>query len=129
MRTTSITLSVLVLLLASATGAWAQESRVVQPEELRAAVTERANEVEAEREQLRAILERADVQEVADRQGIDLERIRNGVGTLSASQLQQVMPLVRTIAGDHVGGQVLNISAATLIVVLLLVILLVIVAS
>jgi hypothetical protein len=127
MRGIRITAWALVMLVIGATGAWAQETRIVQPDELRAAVSERADGVEQERDRLRALLERPDVQEVAQQHGIDLERIRAGVGTLTADQLQQVSPMVGAIMGDQVGGQGITITATTLIIILLLVIVILIV--
>jgi predicted phosphoribosyltransferase len=117
-----------VLLLVGGAEVSAQQTRILGADELDAAVVERAGAVEQERAQLGALLQRGDVAEVAERNGIDIERVRHAAATLSAEDLRRVLPLAQGIAADLAGGQTITITT-TAIIIILLIVLLIIVAS
>lgn len=115
-----------VMLLACAAPVWAQDARVTGADELNAAVVERAGEREQQRARLLDVLDRAEVREVAEERGFDMERVRAAAMALSDQDLGAVAPLVESLAGELVGGQTLTITATTLIIILLLVILIIV---
>jgi hypothetical protein len=98
------------------------------PAELDAAVVERADGIEQQRSDLRALLQRPEVRAVAGANGFDLKQIDDGVGALSGPQLQLVAPYAQSAAHALAGGQTLVIGATTLIIILLLIILIVLIA-
>src|SRR5688500_11371005 len=89
-----------LLLVGSAEGSAQQQSRIVGPAELNAAVVRRADAVEQERAQLRALLARPEVRDVARAHGLDLEKAQGTVGTLGTAELQQISPLVQGITAQ-----------------------------
>jgi hypothetical protein len=120
-----IVTGVLALLLVGVLEAPAQQ--VTGSAELDAAVVTRAEAVEQQREELRSLLQRPEVREVAEKHNVDLERVEGGLGTLSAADLDRLAPVVQSVTGDLAGGQVLTITTTTIILILLLVILLVLI--
>lgn len=126
MRTIRIIMCVLVLMLSSAAQLLAQQARVVGSDELNAAVLDHAAAAERERARLSSLLERPDVADIAERHGLDIDRVRDAAATLSAEDLKRLAPLTQGITGELVGGQTLVISATTLIIILLLVILIIV---
>lgn len=112
-----------LLLVGSAEGSAQQQSRIAGPDELNAAVVDRADAVEQERARLRALLARPEVRDVARAHGLDLEKAQGAVGTLSTAELQQISPLVQGVTAQIGGGGVITITTTTLIIILLLIIL------
>jgi pyruvate/2-oxoglutarate dehydrogenase complex dihydrolipoamide acyltransferase (E2) component len=128
MRSTRVVTWVFALLLAASAPAWAQQSRIVSPEELNAAVVNRADAVAQDRARLRALLARPEVRDVARAHGLDIERAQGAVGTLGTAELQQISPLVQGVNAHVGGGGVISMSTTTLILILLIIILIVVIA-
>jgi hypothetical protein len=120
MRTTRF-LACLVFLLIVATGT-AQAQQVVGEADLNAAVVDRADAAELDRQELRALLQRDDVRRLVSERGIDLDRLEDAIGTLGGADLERIAPLVQQVNGELVGGQAITLTATTIIVVLLLII-------
>jgi hypothetical protein len=116
-----------VLIFVSAAGADAQQSRIAAEQDLNAAVVERGAVADQDRQQLRELLQRPEVRSVAERQGIDPDRLADAAGTLSESELERIAPLMQGINGDLAGGQTITFTTTALILVLLIVILLILV--
>jgi hypothetical protein len=129
MQSIRIVPGVFALLLASSADALAQQqSRIADRDELNAAVVSRADAVEQERAQLRGLLVRPEVRHVARTHGLDLERAQGAVGTLGATELRQLSPLVQGITAQIGSGGAITITTTTLIIVLLIIILIVVLA-
>jgi hypothetical protein len=123
------TLTGVFALLAGSAQAWAQQhSRIAGPDELNAAVVSRADAVEQERAQLRALLARPEVRNVARAHGLDLTKAQGAVGTLGAAELQQISPLVQGVTAQIGGGGAITITTTTLIIILLIIILIAVIA-
>lgn len=126
MRTVHGVSCVAALLLLSAVPAWGQQARITNQDELNAAVVERADARERERAQLKELLQRPEVRDVAQQRGLDLGRVQAAAGALDANDLRVVNPLVQSITAELAGGQVISINATTLIIILLIVILIIV---
>jgi hypothetical protein len=122
MRATHVLSLTCMLLSAGASGAAAQQS------ELNAAVMAKTAEVEQQRTEVRQLLARPEVARVAATAGLDLERAQGAAGTLSATEVQRIAPMARTVNAHIAAGQVLTITTTTIIIVLLLLILIVLIA-
>lgn len=100
----------------------AQGQQVVGGADLNAAVVDRADEVERDREQLRSLLQRDEVRSLGSERGVDMDRLDDAIGALSGADLDRLAPLVQQINGELVGGQAIRLSATTIIIILLLII-------
>jgi hypothetical protein len=118
-----------LLLLTGSAEAWAQQqSRIAAPDELNAAVVNRADAVEQQRAALRALLARPEVGDVARAHGLDLGKAQGAVGTLGTAELQQISPLVQGVNAHIGGGGAITITTTTLIIILLIIILIAVIA-
>jgi hypothetical protein len=82
---------------------------------------------EANRQAVRDVLDRREVQDVAAGAGLDLERARQAVATLDGAELQEIADHARRVDASLAGGaSTLVISTTTIIIILLVVILLVV---
>lgn len=127
----------LLLLVAAAAPLGAQEARdardasnghAVAPEAVRDAVAEKADAAEADREAVRAVLERPEVEDVARAHGIDLTRARDGVATLEGEELSLVAERARQLDEALAGGADTVVISTTTIIIALLVLIIIIVA-
>ncbi len=97
------------------------------PAALDALMAERVRTDDVNRQVVRDVLERAEVRDAATRAGLDLERARDAVGTLTSDQLQEIADHARRVDATLAGGaSTLVISTTTIIIILLVVILLVV---
>ena len=82
---------------------------------------------DANRQIVREVLDRSEVREVAKKAGLDLERAKQSVSTLSGAELQEVAAHARRVdAGLSGGASTLVISTTTIIIILLVVILIIV---
>lgn len=117
----------LVLLMALSPSAFAQEPHAVDPALLATTVHQHVAKQEADRAAIRQALSRPQVQEVATRMGVDLDRVRAAVGTLGGSDLQNVAAAARQVDHAMVGGaSTVTISTTTIIIALLALILIIV---
>jgi len=123
----SLFVAVLVVCLAFAAPAFAQQRHVVDPAILSQAVGQHAAVQDAQRAAIRQALARPEVQDVARQFGVDLDRVNASVATLSSAELARAAAAAgqvnETLAG---GASNVVISTTTLIIVLLVVILIVV---
>lgn len=117
----------LVLVMMSAT-TFAQQAHVVDRAELAAAVVEHAASQDRDRAAIKEALARAEVQQVAARTGIDVERLVAAVGTMDGAGLQRAATTARQVNDTLVGGQSSITFSTTTIIIALLVLILLIVA-
>ena len=94
------------------------------------ALAERATSADADRQVIRNVLSRAEVKDVADRMGVDIERLQAGVGVLDAEQLAQVAAQARQVDQNLAGGATtVVITTTTIIIALLIIIIIVLLAD
>lgn len=104
----------------------ASDASVTSPASLDALVAGQVRADEANRQAVRDVLDRQQVRAVAGRAGLDLQRARHAVGTLSGAELQEIADHARRVDAKLAGGaSVIVISTTTIIIVLLLVLLIV----
>lgn len=122
-RSLAIFLSVLVLApVASA------QDHVIGKSALDQAVQQRTGQEQADREAIRALLQRAEVRNVANKAGLSLEKAQAAVSTLEGQELQQAASQARQVQDNLAGGASTIVISTTTIIIVLLVLLLVAVA-
>ena len=120
-----VAMLLLPILLVSTTAFAGQQSRVVDGAALRQALAAHAGAEQDQREAVRRVLGRDDVQQIADRMGLDLAQASAAVGTLSGADLTAAAERAGAIEASLVGGQNrIVISVTTLLLILIIVILL-----
>jgi len=116
----------LAVMLMAPTGAWAQQSHVINKSALEQAVQQRVSQDQADREALRTFLQNPMVQGVAAKAGLPLERANTAVSALEGHDLRYAASQARTVNQDLAGGATVVITTTTIIIILLVVILLVV---
>lgn len=91
-------------------------------------VAEKADAAASEREAIRAVLDRPEVEDVARSRGIDLARARDGVATLEGEELSLVAERARQLEEGLVGGDDTIVISTTTIIIALLVLIIILVA-
>jgi hypothetical protein len=110
-----------VLMCAPAT--WAQQTHVIDKSALAQAVQERVNQDQADREAIRSFLQNPQVQSVAAKAGLSVERAEAAVSTLQGNQLREVAGQARAVNQNLAGGATVVITTTTIIIILLVIIL------
>lgn len=119
---------VLVVVTAMSSNALAQQRHAVDPAELAAAVNQHVANQDADRAVIREALGRAEVRQVAQRAGINLDRLTSAVDTMSANDLQLAADAARNVNQTLVGGATTLVISTTTIIIALLLLILIIVA-
>lgn len=120
-----VALLLLPVLLVSSP-ALAQQARVVDTAAMSQALAGKVESESAQREQVRRVLGRADVRDMAARMGLSVEQADSAVATLSGPELDALAQHVGAVeAGALAGGaNTIVISVTTLLLLLIIVILL-----
>jgi len=106
---------------------FAQNSHVVDRAELAAAVAEHAASQDASRTAIREALAQPEVRAVAERTGLDLDRLKAAVATMDGADLERTATTARHVNNALAGGQsTITFSTTTIIIALLVVILLIV---
>jgi hypothetical protein len=106
--------------------AMAQQRHVVNPADMRLAISQQLQAQQQTRDSLRAVLRNSKVSEVAARLGLNVARAEGAVATLTAAELDQLAGPVRDLNANLAGGaSTVVISTTTLILVAIIVILLI----
>jgi hypothetical protein len=127
----SILTCVLVLAgapVALAQGPAATPQTAASPAALDALLAERVRVDESNRQVVRDVLDRSQVREVAAHAGLDLERARHAVGTLTGAELQEIADHARHVDASLAGGASTLVISTTAIIIILLVVILLVVA-
>ena len=95
---------------------------------LDALMAEQVRADDANRQIVRDVLDRSEVREVASKAGLDLERAKQSVSTLSGAELQDVAAHARRVDAGLSGGASTVVISTTTIIIILLVVILIIVA-
>ena len=117
----------LVGLLMASSSALAGQQHVVTPDQMAATVADGAAKQDTNRAIVREALDRAEVQAVASKLGLDLARATAAVDTLSGTDLEKAANAAQQVNEQLMGGaSTVVISTTTIVIILLLVIILVI---
>ena len=125
MRTMSSLIAIsLALVLGLSTSVAASERHVVSPADLAKAVTQHSASQDADRAAIHDALSSPQVRAVAERAGLDIDRVVASVDTLSPTELAKAAESARDVNNALVGGaSTITISTTTIIIILLIVIL------
>jgi len=103
--------------------AFAQQRHIVNPADLRQALTAQAQAQKQTRDTLRGVLKDSQVRVVAARLGLDVARADRAVDTLTAAELERLAGPVRDVDMQLAGGAntiVLSTTAILLIVIIVI---------
>jgi len=135
MRTVrSIVAAPLVLILTLSAPVFAQDRHVVSPSTLSQTLAAYVAQQDAERAEIHAALNRPEVRQMAEKSGIDLDRVNASVDTLSGNSLTEVAAAAQRVNHSElvnqslVGGASTIVISTTTIIIALLVIILIVVA-
>lgn len=128
MRIVRHSLAVCLAALFMAPVASAQD-HVIGTSTLDRAVQQRVATEQADREAIRAVLQRADVRQVAARAGLSVEKAEAAASTLQGSDLQQAASQARQVQNHLAGGASTIVISTTTIIIVLLIVILIAVAS
>ena len=116
-------LGIVLAVMLAAPSAWAQQTHVIDKSALDQAVQQRVSQDQADREAIRSFLQNPQVQSVAGKAGLSVERAEAAVSTLQGDQLREVASQARAVSQDLAGGATVVITTTTIIIILLVVIL------
>jgi hypothetical protein len=123
----SLAVSLAVLLAVPAAQA---QTHVIGKSALDSAVQQRVSQEQADRDAIRALLQRAEVREIAAQAGLSLAKAEAAVATLTGDDLRELASQARQVQNDLAGGaSTVVISTTTIIIVLLIIILIVALAD
>lgn len=106
------------------------QTHVIGKSALDGAVQQRVTQDQADRDAIRALLQRAEVRDLAARAGLSLASAEAAVATLQGDELRDLASQARQVQNELAGGaSTVVISTTTIIIVLLLVILIVAIAD
>jgi hypothetical protein len=116
-----------VAMMMGSSVAFADQQHLVPLSQLATTVADSAAKQDTDRATIRQTLERPEVQAVASKLGLDLDRATAAVDTLSGSDLEKAANAAQRVNDQLVGGASnVVISTTTLIIILLLVIILIV---
>lgn len=120
-RTLSLTLFAALLLfgLMSGTGLAAQPAtHVVSDLEIQSQIDTQTHSEAADRQAIRDLLARPEVQSIAGAAGLDLQRANAAVGVLSGAELQRLAQQSRQANTAIIGGDTMVISWTMVIIII-----------
>jgi hypothetical protein len=118
----------LVIVLALSSAAAAEDRHAVDPARLTQILAAQVAKQDADRAAIHAALNRPAVRDVAQKSGIDLDRLNASVDTLSGGSLAQVAAAAERVNQTLIGGESKVVISSTTIIIALLVAILIIVA-
>jgi hypothetical protein len=118
----------LVFVLGLTGPALAQDRHVVGQSTLAQTVAAQVAKQDADRAAIHEALNLPEVREVAEKSGLDLDRINASVDTLSGSSLAEVAAAAHRVNETLVGGASTIVISTTTIIIALLIVILIIVA-
>lgn len=121
----SIAICLSILVLAPVVSA---QDNVIGKSALDQAVQQRIGQEQADREAIRALLQRAEVREVANKAGLSLEKAQAAVSMLQGQDLNRAASQALQVQDNLAGGASTIVISTTTIIIVLLVLLLVAVA-
>jgi CHASE3 domain sensor protein len=106
--------------------AFADERHAVTPSALADTIASKLQQQDADRAVVRQAVDQPAVRDVASKLGIDMDRTREAVETLSGDDLRNAAQTATQINEALVGGQTMTFSVTTIIIILLVVILIIV---
>ena len=119
----------LALLIVVPVSPVAAQTHSVDRSALAAAVSAHVAKQDADRATIKSVLTSPQVRDVAEKTGVDVDRLAASVETLSGDGLAQAAAAASRVNDSLVGGDNIVISTTTLIIVLLVVLLIVVAAK
>jgi hypothetical protein len=122
-----LTCSLLAVLMVAPSSAFADGQHVVDQGTIAATIAQHVADQDANRAAIHEALARPEVQEMAGRVGLDINRATAVVDTMTGADLERAAAAARQVNQQLVGGaSTVVISTTTIIIALLLVILLIV---
>ena len=116
-----------VALMLTSSAAFADQQHLITPSQLATTVADGAAKQDTDRATIRQALERPEVQAVASKLGLDLDRAAAAVDAMSGPELEKAANAAQQVNDQLVGGaSTVVISTTTIIIILLLVIILIV---
>jgi hypothetical protein len=118
----------LAFIMSLSVPASAQERHLVSPSTLSQTVAAQLAHQDADRATIHEALNQREVREVAEKSGIDLDRLNASVDTLGGNALADVAAAAQRVNQTLVGGGSTIVISTTTIIIALLVVILIVVA-
>jgi hypothetical protein len=118
----------LAFIMSLSAPAFAQERHIVSKSVLSQTVAAQLAQQDADRAAIHEALHQPEVREVAEKSGIDLDRINASVDTLGGNALADVAAAAQRVNQTLVGGASTVVISTTTIIIALLVVILIVVA-
>jgi hypothetical protein len=117
----------LVAMMMASSAAFADQQHLITPSQLATTVADGAAKQDTDRATVREALERPEVQAVASKLGLDLDRAAAAIDAMSGPELEKAANAAQQVNDQLVGGaSTVVISTTTIIIVLLLLIILIV---
>jgi hypothetical protein len=117
---------VLSLVMMAPSMARAGQQHIADRATLDALVAAQAQQDDADRQELRQLLARSDVREVAVQAGLDITRADAAVGVISGPALRDAASRARVLNERLAGGGSVTLTTTTIIIILLVTILIIV---
>jgi len=128
MRTSVSILLALFMIFPAVSRAEAQSTHAATSAALDAALQQHVTSTAADREDVLRVLEKAEVQSVAGRMGVDLRTAKSAIATVDGAQLSQLASQARQVDQALAGGASTVVISTTTIIIALLVLIIIIIA-
>ena len=102
------------------------QRHVVGAGEIQARIDQQIGQADADRQAIQAMLQRADVREIAGSAGLDLQRVSAAAAVLSGPTLENLAAQARQVNAGLVGGEGKVVISVTALIIILLIILIVV---
>lgn len=102
------------------------ERQDVTAAEIDAALARHAATAQSDREAVLRVLQRREVQRIAEAMGLDLTRVEDAAATLDGEELERIAERAREVERGLAGGDTITFTTTTLIIILLFVILIIV---
>ena len=101
---------------------------VVTEPEIQAGIDQQIHSEAADRQAIRDLLARPEVQRVVGQAGLSLTRANDAIANLSGPELQRLASQAREVNSQAIGGDRISMNTTTIIIILLIVILIIVLA-
>ncbi len=106
----------------------AEPEHIVTEAEIQAGIDQQLHSEAADRQAIRDLLARPEVQRIAGQAGLSLTRANDGIATLSGDELQRLASQARDVNSRAIGGDRIVMSSTTIIIILLIIVLIIVLA-
>lgn len=123
MRARSVAVWMTLCALLVSSPAWAQQ-HIADSAQMQQAIAAKASTDEANRQVVRNVLDRSDVQALANQMGLDVRQAKTAVAQLSGDELASLAQSASAAQADLAGGSnTITISVTTLLLIIIIIIL------